>query len=592
MSLYALTMSLALAVPQAPDAGPAHATSRREVAREIRHIPIHAWVAPSAPPVEPPLGSFLDTESMGEPMFLLGAFADDRRVMDPEHAADLVRRVVDLDWDGNNEIWVSGMMLRVAGSPDEVQMAESAVHALTRAFVRNIRIEAELYRISDRGAFPAVATSDQLARLAAERNLLRVWRGTALCAAGNLVSLGKDRHTSYVHDVNVEVAQSAKIGDTETSTLFEGVRVSVEPHALAGTTDVVLHAQFAFGEQRRPLETRSAGTDEIPDVDVPALDCTSGSMSGRIPSGSALLLSVQGHEAGGANMLLALRASTDQPGGGEVRDVSVIPITALVSEALRWRVYAAPEDLPENKCSLLMTRDAQEIAFGPSERDDLQDLMQRALGIDDSETEWLEIERGHAVVRGSAAVREAAVRVVSGLQDQLLDTFQVDMTTTLDGAHFGDGVFPRSAAPTSSANDHLHRVTFPALVGRPHAIVRGHETTVIRENDVEIAQKAQITDPVIEQVFSGVVVSTLVYPQQASLGVEADIELRQVPPAQRRSPQIKDGGALYLPTTNRARFTHGGPIAPGQPLDLGDGPTVNVGEKSYRTRQALRVTRP
>ena len=590
MSLSAVTLTLALLAPQSPDSSPTHgAAAPNSGAREIRHIPVREWLAPATYPVQPPLGSFLDTESSGEPMFLLGALEESRAVFEAGQIPELVDNIVALD-DGT-ALDLEGTMLRVSGSPDQVNRVSNAIRDLTRAFVHNVEVRAELYRVPSSGEFPAMLPAGQLTGLVRDRELQNIWSASSTCAAGNLTSLGKDRRTSYVHDVDVEVAQSAQIGDTETSTLFEGIRLAIEPHVLAKSSDLVVFAQFAFGELRQPIQLRAVGNEDIPHLDVPNLDCTSGTMSGRVPNGGTLLLTVRGNRAGGANMLLAVTVSAAGPGGGQVADASVIPVSALLSKALRTPVTSMAEDLEDSDCSLVVSRYVHSLNHGPSQHGTMQELLHEALGLDGNDQEWLEMYGGHAVIKGAAETREAAERVVVGLQDQLLQTVRVDLRTSMDDVHFGNTVFPKAHSAPSNHEGQLHEITFPAMIGRPHVVIRGHETTVVRENNVEIAQKASITDPVVDEVFSGVTLSLFVYPQQTGMGADVEIDVRHAPQFVHRAAQTKDGADLYLPTIGRARFFHGGPMSAGAEHVLGEGPTLALGDRNYRTRQTIQVSR-
>ena len=82
------------------------------------------------------------------------------------------------------------------------------------------------------------------------------------------------------------------------------------------------------------------------------------------------------------------------------------------------------------------------------------------------------------------------------------------------------------------------------------------------------------------------------YAQQEGAGAEVDIDLQHVPALRRRPQETKDGGDLYLPDTGLSRFMHRGPITIAGDVFLGEGPTVRIGDQSYRTRQQVRISYP
>ena len=83
------------------------------------------------------------------------------------------------------------------------------------------------------------------------KSLEVLWTATTRTRSGVPIALGKERWTPYVRDIDSEVAQDSKIGDPKVDRLFEGIRILVEPHALAGSEDNV-EGVAAFFEKREP----------------------------------------------------------------------------------------------------------------------------------------------------------------------------------------------------------------------------------------------------------------------------------------------------------------------------------------------------
>lgn len=580
MSLLALTICLTLS-PQAPD-------SQDGQVLETRFVPIREWVTPSTKPLMPRLGSFLGKPYGNRSIQLIG---DQESTTSSDEMIDLVRQ---LTGDALDEFEVSievvGATMRVSGPPDQLRLVEDTVHQLTTTMVHSLQLRAELFRVPEARLFPASAAKADLDRI--RSGLQRIWSGSASCESGRTVSLNKDLITAYVYDVDVEIAQDAKIGDPVTAELFEGVRLLIEPHALTSSSDLVLYAQFAFGELREPTGNRPTGVKDLPSLDVPHLDCNSGTISGRISDGGALLLSVQGDPAGGGNMLLMITAQHQGQANSDGDTFSAFPVSALLSQSMRTNVANSPPDEEEPGGELLNLKPTTEGegALGPRDPGGLLDLIHATVNTED---EMLMMSRKHLLVSGSKATRQAVRDIVQRLQERWLKTARVDVQTTMKEMYYGHSAFPKAGATTNNdAPRTLHHITFPALLGRPHSMIRGHETTVIRESEVEIAQKSSLSDPIIGKIFSGVVLSFYAYPQQRGLGVESDLDLFDVATPRRRASETKDGGDLFLPSMGRARFNHRGPASSGADLVLGEGPTVRIGDRNFRTRQVLRVTLP
>jgi len=580
MSLLTLTACLTLSV-QAP-------ISQDPQPKVTRFVPVREWIAPAPRAVQPPFGSFLGNPDPDPPILLIG---DKEYSLDTGEIADLVQTLANVDADQTGlNVEMHGSALLISGTPAAVQLAEDAARSLTAAMTREVRVQAELFRVPDIRSFPATATNDELTGITS--GLQRIWRGVASGQSGETLSLSKDLLTSYVYDVDVEIAQEAKIGDPVTVALFEGVRLAIEPHALTASTDLVVCAQFSFGELRGSPVNHPTGIKDTPSVDVPDLDCNSGAISGRIPNGGALLLSVQGDAEAGSNMLLAITATHDDQRADGNDSFAAYPVSALISQSIRDKVSNAPREDRFGGNLNPATAPASSDALGPHRDSLLLDMIHSSIGFD-GDGEMLSVTRKHLLVIGDGAKQQAVRSSIQRMQDRWLKTVRVDIETTMREIRYGNSVFAKSGSfDNSDASRPLHRVTFPALLGRPHAIIRGRETTVISDNDVEVAQKATISDPIVTPVFSGVFLSFYAYPQSEGVGVEAELDLSDSWSTRRRTSNFAEAGDLFLPTMSHARLSHRGAAASGREISLGEGPALQRGEANFRTRQALRVTLP
>ncbi len=570
MSLLVTTcMTLANLLPQA-DPNPA---------RVVRDIPIRDWlgVADAVPP--PRLGSLLGFRD--QTTDLLGLREENERLIDPDFITDIAYEQAPEEFDDETmTVSLQGMTLRLTGPRDRVAEVERELQRIASAMVRHVRLRATLYGIEDEREVPIVATAEQFAAVTA--GLPELWSGRSTCVSGNAAALHNTRATGYVYDYDVEVAQSSNIGDPKTRSLLEGVQLTVEPHALIGTEELAVFAQFCVGELRGPIETRNIGVDDMPSLHVPHVNTTSGAFSGRIPNGGALLVTVRGAPEAGSRFVLALSASADAPpaGGG----TAVLPVSAMLTDALTARVLKVREDYDQPE-SMVAAED-----WGAEDRLDessLEDQVRSLLQLEDHD--GLRLTGNFLLLRAGADVQRDAAQLLAAMQDRQLRTARVRLHTALVPAHAAAAFATAAQGAADSLPATLHEITLPMLIERQHAVVRGHETTQVRDFDVEIAQKSAVANPIVMPVFSGTQNTMMVYPTASGPAAELRVDLTYSSPPKRHATEAKTGGDLYLSAEHTANLGHTGPLANNQPLSLGDGPLVQIGAQTYRARQSVRV---
>lgn len=559
----------------------AQATSSPDAARArvVRVIPLRQWMAPTTPVEPPPLGSFLGFPN-GSPGLSLLDQPQGRRLLDSSVMQQLLQ--VFLPELGTGELDVDlrflDSSLLVLGNAEHVKRLEETVQTLTAAMTHPVQLRAALYRLPADRSVPVVVDHAGLGK--ATQGLDELWSSSGSCTAGAVTALGRSRTTPYVYDFDVEVAQKAEIGDPKIADLFEGVRIVVQPHVLTGSSDVVLFAQFAIGEQTQPLQTRVSGEKDVPTLDVPDIETASGVFSGRVHSGGALLVTLQGAERASDSMLLVLEAERqDAPGKGE--PIGVLPVSALLTRSLQYPLTAS------------MSTDST-LTLQPEERSDAEGLRDPSdlLGLLQSVTPQLDnayvgVYGGHLVVHDTDGALAAATEVIEGLQETWLRTAAVTATTTMVPAPAGGEVFlsgPR--AESAAAPQVLYRIAFPALIGRSHTVVRGHQTTAIRDYDVEIAQKASIADAIVQGVFSGVVVRAFVHPELAGTTADLTLDLAYMPQPVRRPTELRDCDR-FVSEQRHAHFDRTTEV--GAQVDFGEGPIVELAGRNFRTRQQVTV---
>ncbi len=561
--------------------------------RVLLTYPLRGLVGRLQAPAPLPLWSFLDL-GRGYPEVLIdtGVFATQPRLLvdapvDPTvafQADSVVDLLAQMFGDQMNQtLFVDTLqdMLVVTGDPQVAGNAVASLRSVEATLARSIEIRAALYEWDDQPVPPPVVSPDRLANLIGDRAPL--WSAKTHTRSDAAVGLGQEQWTHYVGDVNVEVAQDSRIGDPVVRVMFEGVRLVVDPHSLIGTDDLVLLCQYAFGQRRKPVALRYTGIQDLPSLDVPEVNMDSGLASARIPNGGAMIGSFHSADGAGSRMLLVVSATHDDPEPTRLEALRPLPVSALLAGSTRGFPQPAVGDR-------LLPRKLGETLDRILAPDELVDLVVDNVDPDAwGDTAHIDYSRGHLWLRGDQAVIDRVEALLTQLQNRWLRNAEVELVTALQPASPSQGPFAKTTG-SEDAGTYLHRVVIPALVGRAHIVVHGVETMSVRDMDVEIAQEASISNPVVDPVFSGIYASVLPYEGARGAGSLADVELAWVAPLQPRATSNRAGGDLYLPSSGISRFAHDGLIESGQAIDLGSGPAVTVDDQTYRTRQSLRVT--
>ncbi len=423
-----------------------------------------------------------------------------------------------------------------------------------------------------------------------------LWRAQAVSHSGQQVAMAQERFTGYVRDTDVDVAQKAKIGDPTVETVFEGVRLLVESHALVGGHEAVVMCQFAIGDLREPIAQRATGVEELSALGTPKLNCNFGAFAGRLGSGDALAVQLQSRAGSGSNLLLVLKVNSDRPrGGARPGSMAILPISALTSNSLLQLSEGFDEDnVGDASTGHLPVWNA----FGDDDdeggdlldADQVVELLSSSLNLAQAEDASVDHAAGYVLLKAKREAQAQAMRLLQSLEDQWLRTVEVRATTSLTRVEGASGTLLRPAQTEESRR--YQSVTFPTLVGRSHLLVKGVESCTTRDFDAEVAEESAILDPVVVNVFSGVAVN--ITPILAGQGIDARLKLHltHVTAAARRPTEQKEGGHLFLPTASRGYFERSGAFEQGLDVSLGWGPVIVVDKQHYRMHQSIRLRKP
>jgi hypothetical protein len=576
-SLAALSLCLPAATPQgtAGPTPPRRAQQQQETAGPrgpqsvLEVIPLQHVCGWRTSLVPPQWGSMLQFADADDRPDLLNVRADGRHV-DIDSAAELLSNLHMAAIEANRlHIDRQNDDLFVLGDGAEVALVRDEVQALSALLLRPMQIEVALWDAG--GAVPpAVSTPEGWAQFVANRE--PAWRSVAETQSARSVALDRQRWTRYVRDINVEVASKLAISHPVVDAFGEGGRVVVTPHALVGGDDIVLHVQFGLSQRRGQVRTAPTGVPGHADLELPLLETTYGACSGRVTNGGALAVTLRGEASGGGQSLLTIRVtSRTPPPTATVSGLSVLPCSALTSEALSMRL-SPPTPYPTDFEANTQTEEIG-AGFGFIEGDRLEELLRTSLGADAEDCQ-MHLSGGHLFVLATDALRARVEAVLRGLQERMLRTVTVRHR----------GRFAGAADDAAS----LHDIVLPTLLGREATVCRVLETNAIHALWVEVAQEASILDPHVEAQQSGCWLQVRVAPEGPGMHLHLLAQVSHAPLPLSRSV-VPAGGNLMPSDVTSIRTYHDGPAANDQVLDHGDGPSVLLDGRPMRSTLETRV---
>lgn len=324
---------------------------------------------------------------------------------------------------------------------------------------------------------------------------------------------------TYVLDWDVEIAQAASIADPSALTFDDGLRAYLVVRPTSGGRALVT-LQATAGDVVEPVRRVDIRTKDHGSAEMPALRGAYASTEWLASAGDAtaiVLAAPVGEHAVSRHVLLVRAVSGPQ----RTADLPVtsVPIGALTTPIdERFLALPAFEHASETcRGSLGLTwRSSAARAAADELRDRTQVRAAEAL-----EKEGAFVSTGDGwlgddslVVGGDRSVAEAAVKAVSEAEAELLRPARLTVRLVSRGAGAG------AAAPERT----LGVVAAPALTGRNVALAAYASIPYVGDYDVEVAQEARISDPVVNVAVGGVVLNVRLSLGPAN-GWRADLSL-------------------------------------------------------------------
>jgi hypothetical protein len=416
------------------------------------------------------------------------------RVIDEERLVEFLRTAAGTE---EAQIEVSGGQVVLKGTPAAQQTVGALMNHLSRVLLQELTVEVYSLQAAPDAATGVLSAAEVERVLGVKGAPVELARTTALLGQPCHVRAGKG--ISFVSDYDVEVAQSAAIGDPVIRVLQEGLDFQATVGQSADGRLLV-----RFGSTRcalaEALTPRTVASTRLGDIQLPKVRSSIVVGSGFLEDGGAL---VARHDGGlGTGIMVRVRrssnATTERAGSGH----HVLFVDDLLGSPQRVAIPSVRDD--QRNPNAERDPPAEPLVEEPEgvvTRELLEDYVRNALGEDGQTSVDLVGTRIH--LRGSddkaARVREAVAALAKGLSKNVVVDFKV-------------GKLDASAQPLPKNPDDLAAkltgsISIPVSMSDQFLIAGGLEQSAIIDQDVEIAQQSQIADPIVAPLFDGWVMS-------------------------------------------------------------------------------------
>ena len=136
----------------------------------------------------------------------------------------------------------------------------------------------------------------------------------------------------------------------------------------------------------------------------------------------------------------------------------------------------------------------------------------------------------------------------------------------------------------------LHQISLPSLLGREANVYRLHESNCVADVGIEIASEAGGLVPAMQLLQSGCWLRARVVPVGDLLHADINLQCAIAPVPALRSV-MPGGGVLMQAQVATARVAHAANVAIGADIDHGDGPSMTVEGRTYRSTMTTSLRR-
>jgi hypothetical protein len=402
--------------------------------------------------------------------------------------------------------------------------------------------------------------------------------GSASSILGQRVAIRRSNLVTYLKDYDVEIAQAAQIGDPICGVGREGLEVYVRARPLSSGSSVDLQVLGRAGRFQRPFPVVHLEAEELGTLQLPAFETFTTNTGSIVESGRTSatgIWSPMGEDDPRLCVLLvrpSLRAAKLK---SPETNVAYLDCGFLASPRDEYAIgmLRGEEDWYRphwNRMRLHLMEESRPLM----EQDAIVDALRFFVDPASWETSLaslLPIPSGGLFVGNTPEFIEQTRAIVGAAERAMVRGLRTDIrlfTVPLKATLAAGGRVRRGTWADRSVLDTLgrmegareiRRVALNTVTNRWASCQAGIEYSYVAEYDVEVAQEARISDPIVGQIFSGLTVNVLptLSPSGKEVTLRLGLRISTVDPLSVKAPVRTDSamnGILHQPEERTVRY--------------------------------------
>ncbi len=423
--------------------------------------------------------------------------------------ADIIRETVEpASWDSGGDVMgMEGGILAVKNRPAVHAMVRKMIADLAAAASQRIGFSVEVYELgSDK--YPDHLPDPKLEALKVAGVLIGSASGEAWPGISTAVQV--TNRVRFVRDYDVEIAQGSNISDPIVDFGLEGIVLELLARPTLDGNRLLIDAIVQQGRFDRPFREVELGIDEeyfaepyrsevsknLGIIEMPVFHHSGVALTRMVPAGGTFTIPIISE---GRTLLFLVK--TKLLGSKQ-------PENILQTGALCYRPRDAffgehPERDYADRARMapMLRRSARALPRlfpGPEELFDFV-VQNVAPWYWEEEGAWMNItERQDIFIKASDDILKAVREFIVKLETEQLRQIYFDLRVYSSKATINLG--PQDAFPEGTP---VYAASVSALPGRRVSLQTGNTMNYLADYDVEVAQEARISDPIIGQSFEG-----------------------------------------------------------------------------------------
>ena len=421
--------------------------------------------------------------------------------LNDDQIADLVRETIDSEsWDLEGmSINVSWGHLIVRNKPDTVKKVGAFLDYLHAVVGRSIDVD--VWRVPASAAPSAgVLSADQMSKLLERKDVVSA--GTLRVGSSRAGSVRSGDRVSFLGDYDVEVAQDSQIADPTVVVVHDGLDLGIRASS-APDGRIILYAAGRDSSLAK-LQTRDTDSTWVGRLQFPIIDSQVVLGSGVVQSGGGMIV---GAAQGEGDHVFAVRARSnaipaEAPQGG----CALVPmgVSAMRHRQLGPLIFGTPT---RSGLGLGEIDSGNRDEVRLIDVDNVVEMIRTMVdpqGWDEDPFRSLWTTGDMLFVKGPKKVIDGAKALATSISDAHLTNVGLEFRIGLLDAGQTRSVASGQADLAAVAGVLDTKAFVSTLAGVGFRQMLGSEQAYLKDHDVEIAQEANIADPVIGTLFGGV----------------------------------------------------------------------------------------